>query len=72
MAGVRRVEPFRFSPRYEGDEARMLDEVMSAFSGPLPEECRSLHMNPMCLKDHETVDSVAFNTQPTGLYANKS
>ena len=38
IARVRRVEPFHFSPRYEGDEARMLDEVMSAFSGPLPEE----------------------------------
>jgi ribonuclease Z len=37
-ARVRRVEPFHFSPRYEEDEARMLDEVMSAFSGPLPEE----------------------------------
>jgi ribonuclease Z len=38
MARVRRVEPFHFSPRYEGDEARMLNEVMLAFSGPLPEE----------------------------------
>ena len=38
MAHVRRVEPFHFSPRYEGDEARMLDEVMSAFSDPLPED----------------------------------
>jgi ribonuclease Z len=38
MAHVRRVEPFHFSPRYEGDEARMLDEVISAFSGPLAEE----------------------------------
>ena len=38
MAHVRRVEPFHFSPRYEGDEARMVDEVTSAFSGPLPEE----------------------------------
>ena len=37
-ARVRRVEPFHFSPRYEGDEARMLNEVMSAFSGPIPEE----------------------------------
>jgi ribonuclease Z len=38
MARVRRVEPFHFSPRYEGDEARMLNEVMLAFSGLLPEE----------------------------------
>ena len=37
MAHVRRVEPFHFSPRYEGDEARMLNEVLSAFSGPPPE-----------------------------------
>jgi ribonuclease Z len=37
MAHVRRVEPFHFSPRYEGDEARMVDEVTSAFSGSLPE-----------------------------------
>ena len=38
IARVRRVEPFHFSPRYDGDDARMVDEVMSAFSGPLPEE----------------------------------
>jgi ribonuclease Z len=38
MAHVRRVEPFHFSPRYEGDEARMLDEVISAFSDPPSEE----------------------------------
>jgi ribonuclease Z len=38
MARVRRVEPFHFSPRYEGDDARRVDEVMSAFSGSLPEE----------------------------------
>jgi ribonuclease Z len=30
-AGVRRVEPFHFSPRYEGEEERMLKEVFSAF-----------------------------------------
>jgi len=35
---VRRVEPFHFSPRYEGDEARILNEVMTAFSGPPAEE----------------------------------
>lgn len=33
-AKVRRVEPFHFSPRYSGEEARMLDEVASAFAGP--------------------------------------
>ena len=32
-AGVRRVEPFHFSPRYSGEEERMLAEVMAAFSG---------------------------------------
>jgi ribonuclease Z len=30
-ANVRRVEPFHFSPRYAGDEERMLAEVMAAF-----------------------------------------
>jgi len=32
-AGVRRVEPFHFSPRYEAEEARMLAEVERAFAG---------------------------------------
>jgi ribonuclease Z len=32
-AGVRRVEPFHFSPRYAGEEARLLSEVVMAFSG---------------------------------------
>lgn len=31
-AGVRRVEPFHFSPRYEGQETVMIQEVMDAFS----------------------------------------
>jgi ribonuclease Z len=31
-AGVRRVEPFHFSPRYEGEETRMLGEVMPALA----------------------------------------
>jgi ribonuclease Z len=30
-AGVRRVEPFHFSARYAGEEARMVAEVMAAF-----------------------------------------
>ena len=30
-AGVRKVEPFHFSPRYEGEEERMLGEVAAAF-----------------------------------------
>lgn len=30
-AAVRRLEPFHFSPRYEGDEQRMLAEVAEAF-----------------------------------------
>src|SRR6266702_3297780 len=33
QANVRRVEPFHFSPRYAGDEVRMLAEVMTAFRG---------------------------------------
>jgi ribonuclease Z len=32
-AGVRRVEPFHFSPRYAGEDARLLREVMAAFAG---------------------------------------
>ena len=32
-AGVRRVEPFHFSPRYSGQESCMLGEVMAAFAG---------------------------------------
>ncbi len=31
-AGVRRVEPFHFSPRYAGDEAHMVEEVLTAFA----------------------------------------
>jgi ribonuclease Z len=31
-AGARRLEPFHFSPRYEGEEDRMLAEVEAAFS----------------------------------------
>ncbi len=36
-AGVRRIEPFHISPRYAGEEARLLDEAMSAFAGTAPE-----------------------------------
>jgi len=32
-AQVRKVEPFHFSPRYEGEEERMLEEVRAAFTG---------------------------------------
>ncbi len=32
-AGVRRIEPFHFSPRYGGNEARLLNEAMEAFAG---------------------------------------
>lgn len=36
-AGARRVEPFHFSPRYRGAEARMVAEVAAAFGGaPAP------------------------------------
>jgi ribonuclease Z len=37
QAGVRRVEPFHFSPRYAGQEERMLNEVNAAFAGRCPE-----------------------------------
>src|SRR5690242_9055154 len=33
-ANVRRIEPFHFSPRYAGNEGRLLQEVASAFAGP--------------------------------------
>ena len=33
LAGVRRVEPFHFSPRYAGNYQRMQSEVMAAFTG---------------------------------------
>ncbi|HEX8447981.1 MAG TPA: MBL fold metallo-hydrolase, partial [Allosphingosinicella sp.] len=32
-AEARRLEPFHFSPRYEGGEARLMAEVEAAFSG---------------------------------------
>lgn len=32
QARVRRIEPFHFSPRYSGQEAVLLDEVMAAFA----------------------------------------
>lgn len=32
-ANVRRVEPFHFSPRYSGQDAQMMAEVMAAFAG---------------------------------------
>jgi ribonuclease Z len=32
-ANARRVEPFHFSPRYSGEQERMLAEVMAAFTG---------------------------------------
>jgi len=38
QAGVRRVEPFHFSPRYSGQETRMLAEVMAAFTGQAAKE----------------------------------
>ncbi len=31
QAAVKRVEPFHFSPRYSGQEARLIDEVTAAF-----------------------------------------
>jgi len=35
-AQVRRVEPFHFSPRYAGQEEKMLKEVNAAFAGKMP------------------------------------
>ena len=36
-AGARRIEPFHFSPRYEGEEERLMSEVRQAFDGtPAP------------------------------------
>jgi ribonuclease Z len=32
-AGAQRVEPFHFSPRYEGEEQQLIGEVMAAFTG---------------------------------------
>jgi ribonuclease Z len=32
-AAVRRIEPFHFSPRYSGEEACLLNEVMIVFAG---------------------------------------
>jgi len=40
-AAVRRVEPFHFSPRYSGQEARLLNEVMAAFTGRQVQEVGS-------------------------------
>jgi ribonuclease Z len=40
-AGVGRIEPFHFSPRYVGEEERMLDEVMAAFADRSSEGIRS-------------------------------
>jgi len=33
VAGVQRVEPFHFSPRYEGEEQQLIGEVMATFTG---------------------------------------
>jgi ribonuclease Z len=40
-ARVRRVEPFHFSPRYAGQEAKLLNEVNAAFEGRQPEAAGS-------------------------------
>ncbi len=37
-AGVRRIEPFHFSARYNGEEARLMVEVMAAFAGQSSEK----------------------------------
>ena len=40
-AVVRRIEPFHFSPRYSGQEGRLLKEVMVAFAGRPPQRSNS-------------------------------
>jgi ribonuclease Z len=37
-AAVRRVEPFQFSARYAGNEERMLNEGLAAFTGLLRDD----------------------------------
>jgi ribonuclease Z len=39
-ANVRRIEPFHFSPRYAGEQERMLAEVMAAFRASQPDARR--------------------------------
>ena len=41
-AQVRRIEPFHFSPRYSGQEARMMDEVMTAFTSRVAKRTDSM------------------------------
>jgi ribonuclease Z len=41
-ARARRVEPFHFSPRYEGEGDRMISEVMAAFRSELPRLTRAV------------------------------
>nr|WP_246206115.1 MBL fold metallo-hydrolase [Propylenella binzhouense] len=36
-AGVRRLEPFHFSPRYSGEENALVAEVMESFAGRPPD-----------------------------------
>lgn len=37
QAGVRRLEPFHFSPRHAGEEGRLRREVAAAFAGEIPQ-----------------------------------
>jgi ribonuclease Z len=41
-AQVRRIEPFHFSARYSGQEARMMDEVMTAFTSRVAKRTGSM------------------------------
>ncbi|GIW40258.1 MAG: ribonuclease Z [Candidatus Binatia bacterium] len=38
LAGVRRLEVFHFSPRYDGEPERLRNEAQAAFDGTLPED----------------------------------
>jgi ribonuclease Z len=40
LAGVRRLEPFHFSPRHASEEARLRQEVADAFAGRAEANCR--------------------------------
>ncbi|HMA69881.1 MAG TPA: MBL fold metallo-hydrolase [Xanthobacteraceae bacterium] len=50
-AGVRRVEPFHFSPRYEGEEASMFNEVIAAFTGRCSQGAGRSGMAPIGAQD---------------------
>lgn len=48
-AAVRRVEPFHFSPRYSGQEERLLHEVMTAFATGQKQEAAGATASSSCI-----------------------